>query len=120
MVYFKKFKVTGDPNAETLDDGLKSTQSEKKRLLSVIIQTSGYKDNTIHGYLETTKIIEVPDSLLDTTEQFTDTNEAKSYNRLNELEVGIDMPIGATFKIGILCGATGTNLVGAYRYEVIT
>ena len=60
MTYFKKFSVSGQANKETLDSGLQSTEAEKKRLLSVLIQTSGYADNTIVGYLEQTKLSILP------------------------------------------------------------
>ena len=120
MVFFKPFRITGENNAQVLDVGLHSTETEKKRLLSVIIQVTGYSTpNEIVGYHETAKVFALPDSLIDTTEQFTDTNEAKSYNRLNEIEVMLDMPIGTIFQVGILSGATKKDLVGAYRYEII-
>ena len=120
MVIFKPFRVTGVENTETLDTGLHSTEVEKKRLLSVMVQVSGYSPpNEVIGYHESTKVFALPDSLVDTTEQFTDTNEAKSYNRLNEIEVMLDMPVGSVFQVGILCGATKKDLCGSYRYELI-
>lgn len=120
MVYFKKFSVTGQANQEVLDSGIQSTETEKKRLLSVLIQVSGYADNDIVGYLETTKVFEIPDKLIDTDANTGSTNQQYSYNRINEIEVGVDMPVGSVFKVGIKCGATAKNIRGAYRYEIIT
>jgi len=119
MVYFKKFSVTGAANSEKLDGGLQSTEAEKKRLLSVLIQVDGYADNTIVGYLETTKVFEIPDKLIDTDANTGSTNNQYSFNRINEIEVGVDMPVGSKFKVGIVCGATAKNIRGAYRYEII-
>jgi len=119
MIYFKKFTVTGTANKEVLDTGLQSTEAEKKRLLSVLIQVSGYADNDVVGYLETTKVFEIPDKLIDTDANTGSTNNQYSLNRINEIEVGVDMPVGTTFKVGIACGATAKNIRGAYRYEII-
>jgi len=119
MVYFKKFSVTGQANKETLDSGLQSTEAEKKRLLSVMVQVSGYADNTIVGYQEQTKVFEIPDSLIDTDVDTGSANSQHSVNRINEIEIGVDLPVGSTFKVGIVCGATAKNIVGAYRYEII-
>ena len=119
MIYFKKFSVTGQANQETLDSGLQSTEAEKKRLLSVLIQVSGYASNDVVGYLEQTKVFEIPDSLIDTDTNTGSTNNQHSVNRINEIEVGVDLPVGSTFKVGIVCGATNKNIVGAYRYEII-
>ncbi len=119
MIYFKHFSVSGQANQEVLDSGLQSTETEKKRLLSVMVQVSGYSSNKVVGYLEQTKVFELPDSLIDTDADTGSTNNQHSVNRINEIEIGVDMPVGSTFKIGIVCGATAKNLVGAYRYEVI-
>ncbi|RLI86423.1 MAG: hypothetical protein DRP01_04265 [Archaeoglobales archaeon] len=119
MVFFKYFSVSGQANKEKLDDGLQSTAAEKKRLISVLIQVDGYANNKIVGYHETTKVFEIPDSLIDTPANTGSTNQQYSFNRLNEIPVGIDMPVGTTFKVGIVCGATAKNITGAYMYEVI-
>ncbi|GAH68747.1 unnamed protein product, partial [marine sediment metagenome] len=48
-----------------------------------------------------------------------DTN-AISMNRINEIPVGVDMPIGTTFMVGIENTAGDAQQIdGAYRYEVV-
>jgi hypothetical protein len=32
--------------------------------------------------------------------------------------VGLDLPLGETFKIAIKCGATAKNVWGTYNYEL--
>lgn len=120
MVYFQKFSVTGAANAVTYDAGLESSKENPKRLLSVLVQVSDYQDNDIQGWWEREKIFEIPDSLIDTTDRESDSSQNKSFNRLNEIEVGYDLPVGSTFKVAISCGANVANIVGAYRYEIVS
>jgi len=120
MVYFQKFRITGGANDITYDDGLSSTTEEPKRLLSILVQVSGYDSGVdIQGFYEREKVFDIPSELVDTPESTGSTNTQKSFNRINEIEVGMDLPIGATFKAAISCGANAKNLVGAYRYEIL-
>lgn len=119
MIRFQSFRITGIANATTFDSGLVSTGAEKKRLLSVLLQVSGIVSNDIQGWHEREKVFDAPDELLDTDESTGSTNTQKSYHRLNEIEVGKDLPVGEVFKVAIKCGATAKNLVGMYRYEII-
>ena len=118
MVYFQLIRITGGENAVTFDGGLESSLENPKTLLSILVNVSAYQDNDIQGYLEREKIFDLPDKLLDTVEEGATDKISKSFNRLNEIEVGTDIPAGSTFKAAIKCGATPTNLVGAYRYEI--
>ena len=118
MIYFQGFRITGVANKIVYDEGLKSTPTQKKRLLSVIIQVSSYQDNDVQGWYMQEKIFDIPDKLLDTTEREADANTNKSMMRLNEIEVGIEIPVGEIFKVAIKCGAATTDVVGAYRYEL--
>ena len=118
MVYFQLIRLTGGDNTITFDGGLESSLENPKTLLSILVNVSAYQDNDIQGYLEREKIFDIPDKLLDTVELAGTNNFSKSFNRLNEIEVGVAIPAGSTFKAAIKCGATPTNLVGAYRYEI--
>lgn len=120
MIYFQKISVEGEENKVAYDSGLVSSTENPKRLLSVLVQVDAYQDNDVQGYYEREKIFDIPDSLIDTVERETDTNVNKSMNRLNEIEVGYDLPVGSTFKAAISCGATPSNLKGAYRYEIVS
>jgi len=120
MIQFKAFSITGSPSKTIYDPGLISTSEEKKRLHSILIQVSDYDDDVyIEGYLERQKIFDIPSSFFDTTASTASTNTQKSFNRIIEVEVGVDLPIGTKFQASILCGPTPINLKGAYRYEVI-
>jgi len=119
VIYFQKFTITGVADTVTPDTGLSSSKENPKRLLSVLVRISAYKDNDIQGWLEREKIFEMSDYLIDTGEIFTANYNGKSFNRLNEIEVGHDLPVGSTFTVALKCGSTANDLRGAYRYEII-
>ena len=119
MIHYQSFRITGVANSTTYDSGLKSTEARKKRLLSLLLQVSGIASNDIQGWHEQEKVTDIPDEMLDTDESTGSTNTQKAMSRLNEVDVGLDIPAGETYKIAIKCGATNKNLVGMYRYEVI-
>lgn len=114
------FKITGVANDIAYDAGLASTATEKKKLLYVAALVTGYADNEIQGYHERAKVYGIPDRLMDVeVDAFTE-NEAKPGARINVIEVGLDIPVGETFKAAIKCGATVKNVHGFYAYELIT
>ena len=119
MVYFKKINITGTANTTVYDEGLESSKENPTRLLSVIAQIGSYMGNDIQGWLEREKIFELEDYLIDTTQEGTATKHAKSFNRLNEIEVGHDIPVGSTFKVALKSGASPDTFRGAYRYEIV-
>jgi len=120
MVYFKKFEKDGVASVTTFDDGLESSAENPKRLLSVLIQTSEYhEDNYLEGWWEREKIFEIPIQLIDTPREGGQHYTSRSFNRLNEIEVGMDIPVGSTFMVAIKCGTHTVNIIGAYRYEIV-
>lgn len=119
MIYFKKFKIAGVADTVTHDVGLTSTKENPVRLLSVIVQVSAYKESDIQGWLEREKVFELEDFLLDTKEEGTSERMSRSFNRLNEIEVGHDIPVGATFTVALSCATNTIDLRGAYRYEIV-
>lgn len=120
MIYFKKFSITGVANAVTYDDGLESSKENPKRLLSILVQVDTYQGNDLQGWWEREKIFELEDKLIDTPEEGSSNVVPKSFNRINEIEVGYDLPVGSTFKIALSCAASTNNLIGAYRYEIVS
>ncbi|MBA7495904.1 hypothetical protein ES702_06500 [subsurface metagenome] len=120
MVYFQKFSITGVANTTVYDDGLESSRENPKRLLSIIVQVDTYQGNDIQGWWEREKIFDMLDYHLDTIEEGSTDKIAKSFNRLNEIEVGMDVPVGSTFKAAVKSGSTKCDLYGAYRYEIVT
>lgn len=120
MIYFKEFRLSGKTSQIAFDEGLESSKEEPKRLLSILVQVSGYDPNVdVAGYFEREKTFALPSSLIDTTEDAGTTNSMKSFNRINEIEVGIDLPVGSKYQVAISCGSTAKDLIGAYRYEII-
>jgi len=113
------FTITGIPNDIAYDSGLSSTAAEKKRLLYISALVSGYADNEVQGYHERAKVFGIPDRLMDMEVDAYTTNYAKPGARINVIEVGLEIPVGETFKAAIKCGATTKNLIGFYAYELI-
>ena len=101
------------------DSGLTSTPTEKKRLLSISVILSEILDNQLQGYHEKAKVFDIPDRFIDVETDTFDYAYAKPGARINEIEVGLDIPIGEVFKLAIKVGATGTDVYGTYNYELI-
>ncbi len=120
MDYFKYFKVTGAASKTEYADGLTSSAEAPKRLKSIMINVVAREGNKVQGWLEREKVFELPDSLIDTQELVGSDDFPMSMNALNEIPVGIDMPVGTTFKVALESGTTESDLYGAYRYEIIT
>ena len=118
MIWHKEFRLAGIANSTVYDMGLESTEKEPKTLISLLIQTSGYADNDIEGWLEKTKVFDLPDYLLDTVADTTSANQQYSAMRVNEIPVQVELGIGERFKVALRCGATPHNLKGAYVYEI--
>jgi len=102
------------------DDGLTSSAEAPKRLIGVMINVVAREGNKIQGWLEREKVFELPDALIDTQEVVGAVTMPMSMNALNEIPVGVDMPVGTTFKVAIESGATKSDLYGAYRYEIVS
>ena len=120
MYYFQPFIITGEANKVIFAKGLSSTAENPKRLLKILVQVTGYTENEVQGYLEREKVFGIPDSFIDTVELAGTNNFSKSFNRMNEIEVGIDLPVGATFEAALQCFANPKDLKGAYLYEIIS
>lgn len=119
MEYLKSFKVVGVTNTTTFDSGLASSQEAPKRLKSVIINVTKHTEQNIQGWLEREKVFEISAFCLDTQELGNTNKHPKTMNKLNEIPVGLDMPVGTTFKVAVECGTTKIDLYGAYRYEIV-
>jgi len=120
MILTQLFRIAGVTNTITYDDGLKSTEKEKKRLLYIRGVVDEIAGNDIQGYHERTKVFDIPDRLMDEETSTGTINKAKPGARINEIEVGLEIPVGEVFKAAIRCGATATDFHGFYAYELIT
>ena len=118
MIFRQYFHVAGQANTIIYDTGLQSTAAEKKRLLSVSLIADEVALNQVQGYHERAKIFDLPDQLIDVESSTGNINLAKPGARINDIEVGLDIPVGETFKVAIKCAATPTDIYGTYNYEL--
>lgn len=118
MIYFQSFRVDSTSAKTFYDDGLRSTAENPKRLLSILVQSEAKPtaDAQLQVWYEQEKIADMPLELIDCP--VAGTASAWSFNRLNEIEVGFDIPVGAVVKIAVKAAASGDNILGAYRYEI--
>jgi len=119
--YFQLFRITGVANTITYDDGLKSSETEKKRLIAVHAQMDAYAatdDNELQGWHERAKVFDFPEKLIP-SEAVAATSSNTSEPRSKAIPVDIDIPVGEAFKTAIKCAATATDVRGVYEYEMI-
>lgn len=122
MKYFQLFRITGRANNITYDDGLKSTEAEKKRLVACHIQMNSWAasdDNEVQGYHERAKVFDIPEKLFPNLRN--NLNEALISGPMSiPIPVDLDIPAGESFKVALKCSASQVDLRGAYEYEIIT
>jgi len=119
MEYFKYFTKLGVINTTTYADGITSSAEAPVRLKSVLINISTHSGDKVQGWLEREKVHEIPDYCIDTQQLTGADTFPHSMNKINEIPVGVDMPVGTTFKEAIECGGVAATICGAYRYEII-
>jgi len=121
MVYFQSVRITGVTNKTTYDDGLKSTEVEKKRLKAVHLELSahaGTDDNDVQGWHERSKVFDVPEKTLP-TETAAALAAPAAGDKTRTIPVDLDIPAGEAFKVAIKCAATAVDVRGTYEYEII-
>lgn len=119
-MFYKLFRVTGEANKTIFDDGLISTLEEPKRIRAIIINVNTYNNNTIEGWIETTRILEIPDDCC-STHDFTNTaTYYRPTDKIFRIPIEEDIKPGMIFKIAINSGSAPTNIDGAYEYEPVT
>jgi len=119
-MFYKLFRVTGEANKTIFDDGLISTVEEPKRIKAIIINVNSYNNNTIEGWIETNRILEIPDDCCSTIDS---TNTATYYrptNKMFRIPIDEDIKPGMIFKIAVKSGAAPTNIDGSYEYEHVS
>jgi len=122
MKYFQLFRITADANCINYDDGLKSTEAEKKRLVACHVQVDKYAatdDNEVQGYHERAKVFDIPEKFFP-DELFSHTTQTLAGQRYKTVPVDLDLPAGESFKVAIKCAATKVNIRGAYEFEIIS
>jgi hypothetical protein len=107
IVYYSE-TIAGVVNSEVLGNGVTSTEAEPKTIKEIILTVSGRQGNYVRGYIERERIINIIDQVCQTrTDAF----------RL-PLTLDLDLPVGHTFKVGIACGGTATNVDVIYKCEI--
>jgi len=122
MTYFQLFRVTGEADQIKYDDGLKSTEAEKKTLIAIHIELAAYAatdDNDIQGYQERAKIFDLPEKLFN-TETANATAPTNKRAKMGVIPVGMEIPAGEAFKVAIKCANTLNSIRGAYEYEIVS
>lgn len=121
MIFRQLFRITGSANSTVFDSGLKSTTSEKKKLINILFQTdkhAGTDDNNVQGWLEKVKVLDVPEKMV--PDQLTaDVTADAMGNQMSKYEINHEIPEGEIFKSAMQCAATPVNLRGYYEYEII-
>lgn len=119
MIYFQAFDVEAASGATAYDSGLRSTAENPKTLLSVLVQSKELplEDSMVEIWYEQEKISEIPLVLIDCPYASGQT-EPFSKNRLNEIEVGFKVPVGAVIKVASKAVGGTQTIRGAYRYEI--
>jgi hypothetical protein len=121
MRYHQAFRITGVANTITYDSGLKSSETEPKRLVNVHVQMDKYAgtdDNEFQGWHERAKVFDFPEKLIP-SEAVAVTASDVSEPRSKVIPVDIDIPVGEVFKASISCAATAVDVRGVYEYELI-
>lgn len=122
MKYFQMFRVTGVANKVTYDDGLKSTETEKKKLVAVHVNMNDWAatdDNEFQGWHERAKVFEIPHHMFNRVPK--DVEPAVQRLELkDQVPVDLEIPVGEAFKVAISCAATAVDMRGVYEYEIIS
>lgn len=120
MVYFQSLSASATTGTTAYDTGLRSTAENKKRLLSILIQGTvlALIGSMVQLWYEQELIAEIPTFLIDSPFASGQT-EPFSKNRLNEIEVGFDIPVGGQVKVAVKAVGGTQSIIGAYRYEIV-
>jgi len=119
VTYYKDFSVDGSANDTKWDTGITSTETEKKKIISVLISVSDYKNNIVRCIKEREDIVKIRDYVLDTYGTSGSTNVQYSTTKMIEIPIDLELPVGQTFQVGIQSGANATNIRGAYKYVIV-
>lgn len=119
-MFYKSFRVPGQSNKTVFDSGLISTVEEPKRIRAVLVSVSRYKASTVEGWIETTRILSIPDVILNTADTSNSTDTMRSTTKLIRIPIEEEIKPGMIFKIAISCGADPVDVDGSYEYEPVT
>jgi hypothetical protein len=115
-MFYKAFSVTGEANKTVMDSGLMSTVEEPKTIKALLIDVNAYQGNILEGWIETQRILEIQDRVLNNSQIIAVDHCAVSTTKIVRIPIDEPIPPGMNFKIGINCGAAPSNITGAYEY----
>lgn len=119
-MFYKLFRVTGESNKTIFDSGLISTVDEPKKINAVLINVSAYHAATIEGWIETNRILEIPDDICNTSDTSLAVTGVIASNKLIRIPINEIIPPGRIFKIAIRCSTDVTSIDGSYEYEKVS
>jgi len=119
MEYYQACDVSATTGTTDYDDGIRSTAENPKRLLSILIigTVLGLINSMIQVWYDQELIAELPVFLIDNLYASGQT-EPFSKNRINEIGIGFDIPVGAVVKLAVKAVGGTQTFIGAYRYEI--
>lgn len=117
---YKSFRVTGESNKTIFDSGLVSTLEEPKIIRAILINVSAYHNNTLEGWIGTTRLLSIPDDICNTSDTSLAITGVISTMKLLRIPIDEEIKPGVIFKIAINCGADVTSIDGSYEYEKVS
>ncbi|MBA7713694.1 hypothetical protein ES703_122701 [subsurface metagenome] len=119
-MFYKLFRVTGQANKTIFDPGLVSTVEEPKRIRAILINVTAYHASTIEGWIETNRILEIPDDICNTSDTSAAITGVISQTKLIRIPIDETIPQGQIFKIAINCSTDIVSIDGSYEYEKVS
>jgi|TARA_Y100000310_G_C20573484_1_gene759259 hypothetical protein len=110
--------AAGSANGTVLDGGITSTEDEKIHLLGVYVSVDQLAGNTIEGWIGQTRHVEIYDYNL-RSHAASGSNQYPDVTATHYLPIDRPLEVGKTFKLGMKCGGTATDIFGAYEFEVV-
>ena len=117
-MYYQQFRVAGVINIITADQGLMSEVAAPRTIKAVLINVSAYEANSVEGWIGNTRVMQIPDELLDTEEDLGAANFPYSTNKMQRIPLDLPIPAGQIFHVSIACGGVASNIRGAYEWEL--
>jgi len=121
MFFYEGFRITGVANKIEYADALQSTDAEPKRLVAVGIQMADYgatADNDVLVFHERAEILSIPETMFGQHAVAVALEQVGS-ERLMEVPIGLDIPVGEAVKAALKSAANEVDLRGYYKYELI-
>ena len=115
--YYKSIHIDGVANTETIEDLLTSTEEEPLYIESIaFIEDTAVEehDAVLAMYIEREKIVDAPIAQ--------NLRGWDSDIRLNTdpfYQIGHDLAVGQTFKVGHVSGATASDIYYTVRYSIL-